>query len=170
MHTHTCTHTHMRSHSHNTPLQRGNDCSTGYEATHYTIALGVIKNHLATLQGLWPTSGNISHSEQMWRLRGEIPSGQEGVELVVKVAAASGNEGVDYTQLVTMATFKNAEGFHSQFNLVSNVFVILHHHSAIHRHRLFADNNWLGVCMYVCTSVSQTAGASCHSRNPQPTW
>ena len=47
----------------------------------------------------------------MWRLRGEIPSGQEGVELVVKVAAASGNEGVDYTQLVTMATLKNAEGF-----------------------------------------------------------
>ena len=53
----------------------------------------------------------------MWRLRGEIPSGQEGVELVVKVAAASGNEGVAYTQLITMATFEMQRGTHSNPNL-----------------------------------------------------
>ena len=40
--------------------------------------------------------------------------------LVVTVAAASGNEGVAYTQLITMATFKNAEG-ESTATLTSNL-------------------------------------------------
>ena len=58
------------------------------------------------------SEGNISHSEhdQMWRLRGELPGGQNKVELVVKVADARGGEGVAFTQLVTTATFENSVG------------------------------------------------------------
>ena len=79
---------------------------------HYTIALWVFKNHSTNLQVFWPTSGNISHSEhdQVWRLRGELPGGQNKVELVVKVADVSGDEGVAFTQLITMATFENSVG------------------------------------------------------------
>ena len=46
----------------------------------------------------------------MWRLRGKLPGGQNKVELVVKVADASGDEGVGFTQLVTTATFENSVG------------------------------------------------------------
>ena len=46
----------------------------------------------------------------MWRLRGELPGGQNKVELVVKVADASGDKGVAFTQLVTTATFENSVG------------------------------------------------------------
>ena len=112
------THTRTHAHTHMT-LQRGNDCGTRYKATNYAIALSVT-HQPASVQVLWPTShGNRSQcTQQMCTLRGEIPPGQEEVELVVKVADANGNKG--YVQLITMATFENSHG-ESTVTIASNL-------------------------------------------------
>ena len=123
MHVHfalTCVRTHTHTHTH-TSLQRGNDCGTRYKATNYVISLSVT-HQPASVQVLWPTPlGNTSHcTHQVCTLRGEIPSGQEEVELVVRVAGANGNKGVEYVQLIAIATLENTHGI-STATITSNL-------------------------------------------------
>ena len=78
------------------------------------------------LQVFWPIAhGNTSHCEQhvqVCTLRGEMPSGQDEVELaiVVNVSAANRNTGMMNAQFNVMVTFENSHG-RSTATLTSNV-------------------------------------------------